>query len=138
MFWEYSFVFIIFIPKWICVIVVLILELSIRCSIIYRSFILLDNISCVNNARFQTIASKWTAVFISAIAWMFFAIWWRGWNIMVMLFYETYYSRLVRLKTCDSTSVMIWWCLDWKFCRDSNGLGNAFLLILKRFCQYWF
>ena len=36
--------------------------------------VLLDNISSVNNARFQATASKWTIVFISAIAWTSFAI----------------------------------------------------------------
>ena len=62
------FVFIILIPKRICVIVVPILELSIGCAIIYVCFILFDNTSSVNNARFQATASKWTIVFISAIA----------------------------------------------------------------------
>ena len=62
------FFLIILIPKRTCVIVVPILELSIKCAIIYLCFILLDNISSVNNARFQAIASKWTIVFISATA----------------------------------------------------------------------
>ena len=73
-FWEFSFVFIILIPNQICVIVVPILELSIRYVIIYVCFILHDNISSLNNARFQATASKWKIAFISAIAWTFFAI----------------------------------------------------------------
>ena len=47
MFSEFSFAFIILVPKWICVTVVSILELSIRCSIIFMCFILFDNFSSV-------------------------------------------------------------------------------------------
>ena len=46
-----------------------------------------------------------------------------------MLFYEIWHI---------THTAITWWCLDWKFHGDGDGLGNVFLLNLKRFCQYMF
>ena len=51
---------------------------------------------------------------------------------------DKYYGYVVswNLKYYLCSYNLIWWCLDWRFCGDGDGLGNAFLLTLNRFCQY--
>ena len=120
------------IPKQICVIVVPILELSIRCAI-NMCLILLDNISSVNNPYFQATASKWTAVFISAIVLHYLVARVKCYGYVV-LWNWTY---------CLYSYNLIWWCLKiWKFCRDGDGLGNDFFINFKKvlsilFLTFW-